>query len=112
VARPKYPDRRIKGRMIARYEILQSLMMRSPQTARQLFRGVPTSHVRHIYQRLHQLEHAGYVKQVGKYDPKWEWGWMRIQGGWGILWAPTKKGEKFCRDYIYPNFKRGFLIKA
>jgi len=98
--------------MIARYEILQSLMMRSPQTARQLFRGVPLNRVGHVYRRLHKLEGAGYVKRVGKYNPKWEWGWMRCEGGWGTLWTVTEKGKKFCVEYIYPNFKRGFLIRA
>jgi len=112
MARPKYPDRRTKGFMIARYEILRLLVMDSPQTASQLWRGVPLLRFRSIYQRLHQLENAGYVKRVGKarrnedYFPKFE------VGGWGILWAVTEKGERFYWDYIDPNYKEGLLIRA
>jgi len=108
----RYPDRRKKGYMIARYEILRHLIHKGPQTARQLWRGVPVLHLEHVYSYLHKLEDAGYVKRVGKakrnedYFPQFE------IGGWGTLWAPTEKGKKFWREYIQPNYKEGLLIRA
>jgi len=98
--------------MIARYEILRSLVLESPQTSHQLLKGAPVRYLKDMGQYLHKLESAGHIKRVGKakknvdYFPQFE------IGGWGILWAPTKKGEKFYYDYIYPNYEEGRLIRA
>lgn len=105
------PDRRKKGRMIMRYEILRHLVIDSPQTASQLWGGVPISKI-NVHERLYKLESAGYVKRVGKAKKNVDYFPNLEIGGWGILWAVTKKGRKFWHDYIRPNYKRGFLIRA
>ena len=107
----RYPDRRTKGFMIAKYEILHTIvMMQRPMTAHEIFYrgsvGGCLTRFLHIYRYLHKLENAGHVKRVGKK--------RRLDeiSGWGILWAPTEKGKKFYWDYIDPNHKEGRLIRA
>jgi len=98
--------------MIARYEILLSLDGNSPQTASRLWSGAPVHDRDNMYLYLHKLERAGHIKRVGKARKNVDYFPNHEIGGWGILWALTKKGEKFCEEYIYPNHKRGRLIRA
>jgi len=112
MARPKYPDRRKTGRMIMRYEILRHLVIDSPQTASQLWGGVPVYDCYNVHHYLRKLENAGYVKRVGKAKKNVDYFPHHEIGGWGILWAVTEKGEKFWHDYIRPNYKEGLLIRA
>jgi len=113
----KFPDRRRRGFMIARYEVLHTLvMMQRPMTAHEIFyRGTVGGCITrflHIYRYLHKLENAGYIRRAGKKSRVDESGGWDLTSGWGTLWEVTEKGKRFYWDYIDPNRKEGRLIRA